>query len=73
MFKKKMPFEADSNSELTVIIPAFPISGAKQNTQTKIFVGHPDRHTWQNSWSLWFCARSVRQISKSLIEYTPSN
>jgi hypothetical protein len=52
MFKKKMPFEADSNSELTVIIPAFPISGAKQNTQTKIFVGHPDRHTWQNSWSL---------------------
>jgi hypothetical protein len=22
---------------------AFPISGAKQNTQTKIVVGHPDR------------------------------
>ena len=25
MFKKKMPFEADSNSELTVIIPAYQL------------------------------------------------
>jgi hypothetical protein len=31
------------------------------------FVGHPDRHTWQYNWSLWFSARSVRWISKSLI------
>ena len=38
-----MSFEAESNSELTdrsAIPVAFPISGAKQNTQTKIFVEH---------------------------------
>ena len=45
---------------------AFPISSAKQNTQTKNFVGHPDRHTWQYCRSLWFSARSVRRISKSV-------
>ena len=45
---------------------AFPISGAKQNTQTKHFVGHSDRHTWQYCRSLWFSAHSVRRISKSL-------
>jgi hypothetical protein len=45
---------------------AFPISGAKQNTQTKNFVGHPDRYTWQYCRSLWFSARSVRRISRSL-------
>jgi Na+-translocating ferredoxin:NAD+ oxidoreductase RNF subunit RnfB len=33
-------------------IVAFPISGAKQNTQTTNFVGHPDRHTWQYCQSL---------------------
>ena len=42
------------------------ISGAKQNTQTKNFVGHPDWHTWQYCRSFWFSARSVRRISKSL-------
>jgi hypothetical protein len=45
---------------------AFPISGAKQNTQTKHFVGHPDRLTWQYCRSLWFSACSVQRISKSL-------
>jgi hypothetical protein len=40
---------------------AFPISGAKQNTQTKNFIGHPDRHTWQYFRSLWFSVRSVRR------------
>ena len=61
-----MSFEAESNSELTGIPVAFPISSAKQNTQTKNFVGHPDRHTWQYCQSLWFSARSVWRISKSL-------
>ena len=42
------------------------ISDAKQNTQTKNFVGHPGRHTWQYCLSLWFSARSVRRIKKSL-------
>jgi hypothetical protein len=49
------------------LIPSWPwsfqhtscISGAKQNTQTKNFVGHPDRHTWQYCRSLWFSTRSV--------------
>jgi hypothetical protein len=43
-----MSFEAESNSKLTdcsCIPVAFPISSAKQNTQAKNFVGHPDRHT----------------------------
>jgi hypothetical protein len=48
----EMSFEAESNSELTVIVLAFPISSAKQNTQTKNFVGHPDLHTWQYCRSL---------------------
>ena len=56
------------------LIPSWPwsfrhtscISDAEQNTQTKNFVGHPDRHTWQYCRSLWFSARSVRRISKSL-------
>jgi len=65
-----MPFEAESNSELTVIVPAyqlhfrFPVQ--KKNTQTKIFVGHPNWHIWQYCRSLWFSARSVWRISKSL-------
>jgi hypothetical protein len=50
-----------------VLPVAFPISGAKQNTQTTNFVGHPDWHTWQYCRSLWFSARSVRRISKSLL------
>jgi hypothetical protein len=57
-----MSFEAESNSELTDrsgIPVAFPICGAKQNTQTKHFVIHPDRHTCQYCRSLWFSARSV--------------
>ena len=39
-----MSFEAESNSELTVIVTsvAFPISGAKQNTQTIFFGRNPD-------------------------------
>ena len=59
-----MSFEAESNSELTVIVLAyqFPISGAKQNTQTKNFVGTPGQYYR----SLWFSARSVQRISKSL-------
>jgi hypothetical protein len=44
-----MSFEAESNSELTVIVP---ISGAKQNAQKNNFVGHPDWHTWQYCRSL---------------------
>jgi hypothetical protein len=40
-----MSFEAESNSKLTVIVPAyqlhFPISGAKQNTQTNNFFRRP--------------------------------
>jgi hypothetical protein len=46
-----MSFEAESNSRVdrdcSGITVAFPISGAKQNTETKFFVRHPDRHTWQ--------------------------
>jgi hypothetical protein len=42
------------------------IFDAKKNTQTKNFVGHPDWHIWQYCRSLWFSARSVRRISKSL-------
>ena len=34
-------------------------TGAKENTQTKNFVEHPDRPTWQYCRSLWFSARSV--------------
>ena len=57
------------------LIPSWPwsfrhtscISDAKQNTQTKYFVGHPDHHTWQYGRSLWFSACSVRRISKSLL------
>ena len=49
------------------ILVAFPISGPKQNTQTKNFVGQPDRHTWQYCRSLWFSAYSVQRISKSLV------
>ena len=38
-------------------------------TNTKIFDWHPDRHTctWQYCRSLWFSARLVRRISKSLV------
>ena len=40
---------------------AFQISGAKQNTQKKIFVGHRDQHSWQYCRSLWSSACSVRR------------
>jgi hypothetical protein len=110
-----MSFEAESNSELTVIVPAyqlhfrFPVQNKihKQKILSEVSVNtniqywllsctgsiwinfcyiwcwptysftlcwttvknsyHPDRHTWQYCRSLWFSARSVRRISKSLL------
>jgi hypothetical protein len=54
---------------------SFPISGAKQNTQTTNFVGQPDRHTWQYCRSLWFSARLVQRSEEfqkvSIVSSTP--
>ena len=55
-----MSFEAESNSELTMIIPAYQLHfRCKTKYTNKNFVGHPDRHTWQYCWSLWFSTRSA--------------
>jgi hypothetical protein len=42
----------------------------QEHTEIQWLSGHPNRHTWQYCWSLWFSARSVRRISKSLQHIT---
>ena len=62
-----MSFEAESNSELTVIVPGyqlhFRLTVQNKIHKQKCLSGHPDWHTWQYCRSLWFSARSVLKRS----------
>jgi hypothetical protein len=65
-----MLFEAESNSELTDrsgIPVAFPISGAKLNTQAQIFVGHPDIYLAVLLVLVIFCPLGLTNFKKSVI------
>ena len=65
-----MLFEAESNSELTDrsgIPVAFPISGAKLNTQTQMFVGHPDINLAVLLVLVIFCPLGPTNFKKSVI------
>ena len=57
-----MSFEAESNYKLTVIVPAYQLHFRFQ-VQNKI---HKQKMLSDTRTSLWFSARSVRRISKSL-------